>query len=248
MVGRSPSAEGWGWQTGDLPGTGRVEAVGHDVDVQLIDLSHTVTDGMITYPGLPGPEITQHLTFEASADLYAAGTEFTIGRITMVSNTGTYIDTPAHRYRDGHDLAGLPLERCTQLVAHVVRPTTNAIGPDELPHGDLRGTAVLVDTGWDQRWGTDRYGDAHHPHLTEAAARHLIECGVTLVGIDSVNIDDTVGGERPVHALLLGANVPIVEHLTNLRRVPEHGALFTAAPLAVAGLGTFPVRAYALVP
>ncbi len=227
---------------------GRRQVVRHDACMPLIDLSHTITDGMSTYPGLPGPEITAHLTFEASVDHYAAPTEFTIGRITMVTNTGTYLDTPAHRYRDGHDLSGLPLDRCAQLPTRVIAPTVDAIGPAELPDHDLTGTALLINSGWDQHWGTERYADPHHPHLTEAGAQHLIDRNVTLVGIDSVNIDDTVGGHRPAHTLLLGAGIPIVEHLTNLGRLPERGAVFTAVPPAIAGLGTFPVRAFAVLP
>ena len=220
----------------------------HDDGMPLIDLSHTITDGMSTYPGLPGPEIGSHLSFENSADHYAAGTEFSIGRITMVTNTGTYIDTPAHRYRDGHDLSGLPLERCAQVRALVVRPTVDAIGPADLPDTDLTGMAVLINTGWDEHWGTDRYGDPQHPHVTEAGAQHLVDRGVTMVGIDSVNIDDTVGGHRPAHSLLLGAGIPVVEHLTGLHRLPAEGAIFSAVPPRIAGLGTFPVRAFAVVP
>jgi kynurenine formamidase len=215
--------------------------------VPLIDLSHRVTDGMITYPGLPGPEIGAHMSFDDSVGRYAEGTEFAIGRVTMLGSTGTYIDTPSHRYRNGADLAGLPLESCAQLPARVVRPSGSVIGPADLPDEDLRGHAVLVDTGWDRLWGTPEYGAAEHPHLTEAAARHLVDRGAALVGIDSLNIDDTAGGERPVHSLLLGAGIPIVEHLTNLRRLPARGAVFTAVPPAIEGLSTFAVRAFAVV-
>ena len=215
-----------------------------------VDLSHVVEDGMVTYPGLPAPEIGTHLAFEDSLGRYAPGTEFQIGRISMVANTGTYLDTPAHRYRDGHDLAGLPLERCAGLPAVVVRASGRGSVLDASVFADLDvvGTAVLVHTGWDEHWGTERYLDRDHPHLTADAARALVDAGAVLVGIDSVNIDDTVGGERPAHSLLLAARVPIVEHLTGLSGVPDTGATFTAVPVAVRGLATFPVRAFATLP
>lgn len=217
--------------------------------MRLVDLSHTITAGMTTYPGLPGPEITDHLSFEESADHYAAGTEFTIARLSMVANTGTYLDTPAHRYRDGDDLSRLPLEHCAGLPLVVVEidEAEAAVGPESLPD-DVEGCAVLLHTGWGRYWGTDRYGDPVHPHLTEAGARHLVEAGARLVGIDSVNIDDTVGAHRPAHSLLLAADIPVVEHLTGLEQLPATGAVFTAVPPAVRGMATFPVRAFAAVP
>ncbi|MDN5855584.1 MAG: cyclase family protein [Actinomycetia bacterium] len=206
---------------------------------------------MTTYPGLPGPVIDEYLTFADSAEHYAPGTEFAIGRIVMVANTGSYLDTPAHRFRDGHDLSGLALERCAHLPAVVVdarRSATAAIGPDLFAGLALRGAAVLVSTGWDRHWGTDHYGDPAHPHLNEAAARLLAGAGVALVGIDSVNIDDTAGGHRPAHTELLAAGVPVVEHLTSLDQLPATGAIFTAVPPAIRGLATFPVRAFAACP
>lgn len=215
--------------------------------MRLIDLSHAVEDGMLTYPGLPGPEISPHLDFDSSHGHYASGTEFTIGRISMVGNTGTYLDTPAHRFRDGHDLHRLPLERCAMLPA-VVLDGDGAVGPDRLGDLPVRGCAVLLRTGWDRHWGTARYGDPVHPHLTEAGARFLADGGAALVGIDSVNIDDTTTGERPAHTVLLGAGVPVVEHLTGLATLPATGATFTAVPPAVRGLATFPVRAFATCP
>ncbi|ANY09822.1 cyclase [Pseudonocardia sp. HH130630-07] len=204
---------------------------------------------MTTYPGLPGPRIEDHLSFEASRDRYAPDTEFAIGRISMVANTGTYLDTPAHRYRGGHDLSGLPLERCAGLPAVVVGlagTDGHEIGPENLP-ADVEGCAVLLHTGWDRHWGTDRYGDPRHPHLTEAGAHHLVGHGAVLVGIDSVNIDDTVGGARPAHSVLLAADIPVVEHLTALAGLPGRGAVFSAVPPAIQGLATFPVRAFAVV-
>jgi arylformamidase len=215
--------------------------------MRLINLSHIIEDGMVTYPGLPGPRISEHLTFEASRSHYARGTEFSIGRIDMLANTGTYLDTPAHRFPDGHDLSALPLEKCAGLPAVVV-DAVGAVTADNLVGLDLAGAAVLLRTGWDAHWGTDRYGDSDHPHLTTDAADVLVEAGATLVGIDSVNIDATTTGERPVHTRLLGAGIPIVEHLTGLDQLPTSGARFTAVPPLVAGMGTFPVRAFATTP
>jgi kynurenine formamidase len=215
------------------------------------DLSHDVRDGMVTYPGLPVPRIGAVLTREASRGRYAEGTEFDISSIEMCSNTGTYLDTPFHRYADGHDLSGLPLDRCADLPAVVVDAT--AIGPaiDATVFGTqldrLHGAAVLVHTGWDRHWGAAAYLGADHPYLTESAVRALVGAGVALVGIDSLNIDDTVGGERPAHTLLLAAGIPIVEHLTNLGSLPPEGGRFSAVPVKVVGMGTFPVRAYAVV-
>ena len=213
--------------------------------MRFLDLSHPVEHGMITYPGLPGPEIGVHLSFEDSGAHYAAGTEFQIGRISMVANTGTYLDTPAHRYRDGFDLAGLPLESCAHLPVLVIRAGVE-IGPEAFDGLALAGRAVLFHTGWDQHWGTQRYGDPVHPHLTEAGARALAAAQPALVGIDSVNIDATVSGERPAHSVLLAAGIPVVEHLTRLGEVPAEG-LFSAVPVAVRGMATFPVRAFVAV-
>jgi kynurenine formamidase len=217
---------------------------------RLVDLSHVITAGMTTYPGLPGPEITPHLTRERSRDHYAPGTEFTIDRISMVGNTGTYLDSPFHRYPDGADLAGLPLDTVADLPIVVVRLTggpERGIGPHAVAPYDVEGAAVLLHTGWDRHWGTGTYGDPA-PYLTEAASRSLADRGARLVGIDSVNIDDTVGRQRPAHSVLLAAGVAVLEHLTNLDRLPPGGARLHAAPPRVAGFGTFPVRAYAVLP
>jgi kynurenine formamidase len=220
---------------------------------RLVDLSHVITAGMTTYPGLPGPEITPHLTRERSRDLYAPGTEFAIDRITMVGNTGTYLDSPFHRYAEGTDLAGLPLETVADLPIVVVRlagSTERGIGPHAVAPFEVEGAAVLLHTGWDRHWGTAAYGDPA-PYLTGAAARALVDRGARLVGIDSVNIDDTdsaAGGERPAHSVLLAAGVPVLEHLTGLGGLPTTGARLHTAPPRVAGFGTFPVRAYAVLP
>ncbi len=215
--------------------------------MRLVDLSQVIEHGMITYPGLPGPEISEHLSFDASAGVYEAGTEFAIGRITMVANTGTYLDTPAHRYRDGHDLAGLELSRCAHLPT-VVIDATGPIGAEQVAGTDVAGRAVLLRTGWSRHWGTAAYGDPVHPHLTGEGAHALAEGGAALVGIDSVNIDDTTTGARPAHTVLLGAGIPVVEHLKGLDQLPVSGAFFSAVPPAIRGLATFPVRAFALVP
>jgi kynurenine formamidase len=193
---------------------------------------------MVTYPGLPAPHITAHLTRAASRDRYASGTEFHIGRIDMVANTGTYLDTPFHRYADGHDLADLPIERVAGVPGIVIEGDTV---PD-----DVAGKAVLVRTGWDVHFGTERYGDPSHPYLRTDVAVALVDAGVALVGIDSVNIDATATGERPVHSALLAAGIPVVEHLTNLGDIPTSGFDFFAVPVKVRGMGTFPVRAFAM--
>jgi len=218
--------------------------------MRLVDLSHTVTHGLVTYPGLPAPSISDHLSFEDSHGVYADGTEFTIGRIDMVANTGTYLDTPGHRYRGGHDLSALPLAKCALLPAVVVTgPATGAVGLSAFEGLDVAGAAVLISTGWDGHFGTERYGASEHPFLATDAATWLADHGAVLVGIDSVNIDATPPrGDRPVHTLLLDREIPVVEHLTGLDRLPATGATFSAVPVKVAGLSTFPVRAFAAVP
>ena len=214
-----------------------------------MDLSHRIHAGLITYPGLPAPTITSYLTREASRERYAPGTEFAMDLITMIGNTGTYLDSPYHRYGDAADLAGLDLATLVDLPAAVFHLTDvgRAIGPDLFSDRDLRGTALLLHTGWDAHFGTPAYANGA-PYLTAAGTEHLVQQGVALVGIDSLNIDDTEsGGERPAHSGLLAAGVHVVEHLTNLGELPPHGARFTAAPPAVEGFGTFPVRAFALI-
>jgi kynurenine formamidase len=210
----------------------------------LIDLSHTIEHGMTTYKGLPGPHICDYWTRETSAANYDDGSSFQIGRIDMIANTGTYLDAPFHRYADGADLAGLALERLAALPGLVVRAATPAVDADAFDGLDVAGKAVLVNTGWDRHWRTEAYFE-DHPFLTEAAARLLARRGAALVGIDSHNIDDTRTRSRPVHTVLLGAGVPICEHMTHLGRLPERGFSFTAVPPKVAGMGTFPVRAFA---
>jgi len=214
----------------------------------FLDLSHTIEHGMTTYPGLPGPVICDFLSREASRRRYAPGVEFHIGKIEMVANTGTYIDSPFHRYADGVDLSGLPLESLAGLEAVVVDGAgvgrSSAVGREAFQGRDLAGKAVLVRTGWDAHWGTPAYLEAN-PFLTGEAAEYLVAQGATLVGIDSVNIDDLRDLARPVHSILLGAEIPIVEHLCRLGPLPGAGFRFTAVPPKVAGFGTWPVRAFA---
>ncbi|MEU2614781.1 cyclase family protein [Micromonospora sp. NPDC007271] len=219
---------------------------------RLVDLSHVITDGMTTLPGWPAPRITDWLTREASRANYAPGVEFHVARIDMIANTGTYVDTPAHRWADGPDLTGVPLDRLADLPGIVVRVPAGTRAVDRLmlaPY-DVAGRAVLLHTGWDANFGTDRYAAPDAPHLTGDGADWLVEAGATLVGIDSINIDDmtpAAAGERPAHSALLAAGIPIVEHLTNLGDLPPEGFRFTAAPPMVAGMGTFPVRAFAVL-
>ena len=212
----------------------------------LIELSHVIEDGMTTYKGLPGPHICDYWTREASAAHYDDGSTFQIGRIDMVANTGTYLDTPFHRFADGDDLAGVGLERIAALPGLAVRAEATAIDADLFNPLDVAGKAVLIHTGWDRHWRTEAY-QSGHPFLTEAAARLLVERGAALVGIDSHNIDDTSRRARPIHTILLGAGVLICEHMTNLAALPEAGFAFTAAPPKIAGMGTFPVRAFASI-
>jgi arylformamidase len=219
----------------------------HHATRTLVDLSHQIEDGTITYKGLPGPHICDYWTREQSAALYEDGSTFQIGRIDMVANTGTYLDVPFHRFEEGDDLAAVGLERLVGLEGLVVRSGEKAVGADAFAGLDVAGKAVLVHTGWDLHWGCDAYFD-DHPFLTEAAARLLADRGAALVGIDSHNIDDTRAPRRPVHTILLRAGIPICEHLTNLAALPDSGFRFTAAPPKIAGMGTFPVRAFAVLP
>jgi kynurenine formamidase len=222
---------------------------------RIVDLSHRIREGLVTYPGLPAPVFTPHLTREASRERYAPGTEFTMDVITMIGNTGTYLDSPFHRYEGGADLAGLELASLVDLPAEVfhlmdVAPGGDGerrIGAEVFYDRDVRGAAVLLHTGWDAHFGTPVYGTGS-PFLSAEGVAHLVDQGATLVGIDCLNIDDTEsGGERPAHTGFLAAGIHVVEHLTNLGELPPTGARFTAAPPAVEGFGTFPVRAYATV-
>jgi len=211
----------------------------------LIDLSHTIFDGLITYKGLPAPVICDYLSRENSKSFYEEGTEFQIGKIEMVTNTGTYLDCPFHRFTNGKDLSQIALEQCAELEAITINAKdATAIGREYFIGKEVKGKAVLVYTGWARYWNTPEYFDGH-PYLTEEAAIYLKDEGATLVGIDSHNIDNTATRSRPVHTTLLGADILICEHLCNLEQLPESGFQFNAVPPKFEGAGTFPVRAYA---
>jgi arylformamidase len=212
----------------------------------LVDLSHTIEHGMVTYGDLPGPHICDYWTREESAARYDDGSSFQIGRIDMVANTGTYLDAPFHRFAEGDDLAALDLARLAALSGLCVRAEEQAAGPELFEALDVAGKAVLIRTGWDRHWRTDAYGE-DHPFLAEAAARLLAERGAALVGIDSYNVDDTSTRSRPVHTILLSAGILVCEHMTNLGALPAAGFAFSAVPPRIAGMGTFPVRAFAQV-
>jgi arylformamidase len=213
----------------------------------FIDLSHTIEDGLVTYKGLPAPIICDYLSREKSRETYEAGTEFQIGKIEMVSNTGTYIDCPFHRYEHGKDLSQVAIEAFADIngiVIHADYRKALAIDATFFKEKEIRGMAILVHTGWDIHWNTAEYFQ-DHPYLTEDAALYLQKCDVKLVGIDSLNIDNTQGKSRPVHSTLLASDILIVEHLCNLGKLPDEGFTFSALPPKFKGVGTFPVRAMA---
>lgn len=214
----------------------------------MIDLSHTIENGLVTYKGLPAPIICDYLSREDSRKFYEEGTSFQIGKIEMVSNTGTYLDCPFHRFEHGKDLSEIALESFTDLPGTVIRvPFMGSLAVTEahLKNYEVRNRAVLIHTGWgDKYWNTEQYYE-QHPFLTKGAAEYLRDCQVKLVGIDSHNIDDTTTRSRPVHTTLLGADILIVEHLCNVYLLPESGFTFSAIPPKFKGVGTFPVRAMA---
>jgi kynurenine formamidase len=232
----------------------RKESCGRAVDAKakmssiFVDVSHSIEEGLITYKGLPAPIMADHLSREESRKHYAPGTEFHIGRIEMVANTGTYLDSPFHRYAHGKDLSQLPLSSLADLNGVVVQKNSRgrAIDKSAFDGVDVRSKAVLLNTGWDRHWKTDQYFQGH-PFLTRDAAEHLAQAGAALVGIDSLNIDSTDDLTRPAHSILLAAGIPIVEHLCNLSALPESGFRFFAVPAMVKKFGSFPVRAFAIV-
>jgi arylformamidase len=213
---------------------------------RFIDLSHTVEDGLVTYKGLPAPVICDYLSREASKAHYDEGTSFHIGKIEMVANTGTYIDSPFHRYEGGRDLSELPLGSIAGVegVTFRARHVGPAIDESLFRDVEIAGKAVLIETGWSRHWNTEQYFEGHS-YLTQTAAAFLRDNGARIVGIDSYNIDDTSGGARPAHSILLGADIPIVEHMCNLESLPDNGYHFYAVPAKVKAFGTFPVRAFA---
>jgi len=221
------------------------------MELELVDVSHTIEDGMITYKGLPSPVITDFLSRDDSKSHYAPGTEFHIGKIEMVANTGTYLDSPFHRYPEGTDLSGLDLYSLANLEGIVMRRINSAergISEKALNDIDVKDKAVLFHTGWDMRWRTEEYSNGNHPFLTKAAAEYLAQGGATLVGIDSYNIDDTRDKSRSAHSILLAHDIPIVEHLCGLGDLPDSGFKFFAVPAKVRNFGSFPVRAFGIVP
>ena len=216
----------------------------------MIDLSHTIEHGLITYKGLPAPVICDFLSREQSRSHYAPGTEFQIGRIEMVANTGTYLDSPFHRYEDGKDLSELELTSLANLDGVVRRAKSEgqrAVDSTDFEDLDVTGKVVLIQTGWDQYWRSDKYFEGTHPFLTKDAAQFLADARAALVGIDSYNIDDTADLTRPAHTILLRAGIPIIEHMSNLDQLPEDGFKFFAVPVKIKGMGTFPVRAFAII-
>ena len=216
---------------------------------RFIDVSHTVRDGLVTYPGMQAPVVRDYLSREASRARYAPGTEFHIGAIDMIANTGTYVDVPSHRFAEGADLSEVTLDSLADLEVVLVRAPVlegRAIDAQRLAHvGDVRGRAVLVHTGWDAHWETPAYAIGH-PYITREGAEALVQGGARFVGIDTFNIDDIDDGSRPAHTVLLAAGIPICEHMTNLGAVPASGGRLFAVPVKVAGMGTFPVRAFVL--
>lgn len=215
---------------------------------QFIELSHVIEDGMITYTGLPGPKISDHLSREDAGSHYSEGTTFQIGKIEMVANTGTYIDAPFHRYSEGIDLSGLEMASIANLDGIVFRTAQGmrSIHKDVFESHYVEGRAILIQTGWDRHWRSEAYFE-NHPFLSRDAAEYLKDSGAALVGVDSLNIDDTADGTRPAHSILLKANIPIVEHMCHLDLLPDHGFKFFAVPAPVKGMGSFPVRAFAIV-
>lgn len=223
-------------------------AAAGEAGTRIVDLSHVIREGLTTYPGLPAPAFTPHLTRSDSRARYAPGTEFTMDIVTMIGNTGTYLDSPWHRYDGGTDLAGLDLATLVDLpteIFHLNDLTTRGIPAEVFWDRDVAGKAVLLHTGWDRHFGAPEYGKGS-PYLSAEGVEYLLSQGVVLVGIDSLNIDDTADGTRPAHTLLLEAGIPVVEHLRGLEQLPADGFRFHAAPPRIAGLGTFPVRAFAV--
>jgi arylformamidase len=217
---------------------------------RLIDLSHEIEHGMVTYRGMPAPTISDWLSRDASRARYAAGTTFQIAKIDLLANTGTYIDAPFHRYEGAPDVAGYELDDVADLPGIVIRATQRAqraLDASAFSGHEVKRKAVLVHTGWDAHWRTDRYSAGEHPFLNRKAAERLVQAGATLVGIDSLNIDDDKDGERPAHTILLGAGIAIVEHMTNLGALPDSGFSFFAVPPRIRGMGSFPVRAFARI-
>ena len=217
--------------------------------MRFIELSHVIEHRMITYRGLPGPVITEFMSRDESRSHYSEGTEFSIGKIEMVANTGTYLDSPFHRFSTGKDISELPLESLARLSGVLIHTARNrrVIDVSVLQGKELKGKAVLIHTGWAHHWGTDLYSNGPYPFLNRDAALYLVESGSVLVGIDTYNVDDVNDGSRPAHTLLLQSSIPIIEHMCNLEQLPDSGFIFFAVPPRIKGLGSFPVRAFAFI-
>lgn len=215
---------------------------------KLIDLSHTIDENTITYKGLPAPIICDYISREASKQHYAKGTSFQIGKVDMVVNSGTYIDAPFHRFAEGKDIASIDIDQVADITAIkiLIPDSEQKIGKHYFEGKDLTGKAVIIQTNWSRHWNTDNYFEGY-PYLSVRAAEYLKQKKAVLVGIDSLNVDDNTTDERPVHTILLGAGILIVEHLCNLDKVPVEEFKFFATPVKIKGAGSFPVRAFAKI-
>ncbi len=216
----------------------------------ILDLSHEISAGLVTYPGLAPPELSTVLSRAETAAWLGPGVSFEVTSLTLVGNTGTYIDAPLHYHAGLADIGELPLDRLVDVpIALVTALDVTSIGRDRLDEpGRLAGRAVLIHTGWARHWGTPSYAGPGSPHLTADAVAALIDAGPAVVGIDSLNVDDPDDPARPAHQGLLGAGIPIIEHLANLESMPAGGARLTALPAPVRGMASFPVRAVAVCP
>ena len=213
---------------------------------KLVELNHILEDGMMAYPGLPRPKIGAFLDHKESRSRYNDQAEFYLGKVDMVCNLGTYVDSPFHRYPGGADLSQIPLERVSGIpgiVLDAVVSSNRSITLDVID-SELRGKAVLIRTGWDKRWGTESYWEPG-PYLSGESTDLMIRCKVFLVGVDFWNVDDTTDPSRPAHTRLLASEILIVEHLCNLSVLPRTGFKFYAVPLRIVGGASFPVRAFA---
>ncbi|MFI5341541.1 MAG: cyclase family protein [Candidatus Methylomirabilales bacterium] len=213
---------------------------------KFVELNHVLEDGMKAYPGLPSPKIGAFLDHEASRSHYDERAEFYLGRVDMVCNLGTYLDSPYHRHRDRADLSQIPLEKVARVPGVVLDA---AASPDrsialDCSASQLCGRAALIRTGWDRRWGTDAYWEPG-PYLAASFVDLLIRARAILVGVDFWNVDNTEDPSRPAHTRLLAEGILIVEHLCNLSALPRTGFQFSAVPLRIARGASFPVRAFA---
>jgi len=215
----------------------------------LIDLSHPIEDGMRVYPGLPSPRVGATLDHDASRPRYEGKAEFHLGEYALTGAAGTYLDSPFHRHRELGDLASLELARLVGLPG-ISLDHLGAAGPEpfatEVTDEELTGRAVVLRTGWSERWGTDSYWE-RGPFLTGHLIERLVGAPAAVVGIDLWNVDDVDDLTRPAHTELLRAGIPVVENLASVARLPRTGFRFTAVPPRIVGGSNFPVRAFAEV-